>query len=418
MEYVYEADARVLSWDGQQLAVIEDFLALGFTKKLNDWGKATIPLPHGHRLAAFSSIRHLDILQIRWSALRYGIPFDVDWTGLVYEPHIKTPDSVYPRNTWTACEPEILLSEVKIWYPADTANKTLFEGVPTETIIKTLVAQNLSIATGATAANGRLMDSKDIPLVIAPDLGRGVVPDGKWECHDKTLLGEVQALCLLGDNADVNLTVPADFSLTLERNTDGSFYFLFEYHECLGVDRSSGADARAQFDIDNGNMQKPTYYGRRIGTSNVAIGKAEDADGNAVYGMPVYTPDYEPRAHREIMVSTDLETSNPADLTGETLAELLQHRATDEFDFGVVQSEGFHYRRHYGLGDKLPAVLRDKNGMLANTVQKVTSVQFLFKDSSQPAKFKIDMDYLTADQYERAYQQSQQFNRRLENLER
>lgn len=241
------------------------------------------------------------------------------------------------------------LDRAWVMWPSGEANRSQFNGVAAETIMKTLARYN---ATGdATMANGRICNGPNPGITIATDQGRGNVLD--WYCAQANLLATMQKLALAGGG---------DFDI----DADGEFEF---YPGQLGSDRR----ATIKFAVNLGTMAKPRFYMTRIGERNVVVIGGEGAGDERLFRTR-YASNYSAANHREAFINgAYLKTEDGLDARGD--AELEKTRGREFFTFEAQQTRGMRYQRDYDLGD-LVTVVNPYSGVSAVHQFMTATVEF------------------------------------------
>lgn len=331
---------------GEKFEELTDFLELGASVRVNSYGV----------LKAMLSGKHKALAQLtNNSQVEFFYKYDGEnWTsffGGIYRAQFqKQPNE--PYFTLTALGYLWLLKTRIIAYPALVANKTSFAAVKAETIMKSLVTANITSA--ATVANGRLRDGTNWPstlITVQADAAGGATQD--WYCDSENLLASLQRLSPIAGG---------DFDLV---KTSGSTFDFRFYNGQMGADRTS----TVKFSIGLGNMGEPDYSFDRTNEATVAIvgGPGEDAvrefatRTGAGYGtgndIEVFVP------------ATNVESGNSAGLASAGDLELQKRKATESFEFKVIQTLSTRFGKDYLLGDKVTAVNPYTN---TEVVQKIT----------------------------------------------
>lgn len=259
-----------------------------------------------------------------------------------------------------------LLTWREILYPADTANRTLFSGVPAETVLKNLVKYNCT-ALGTTA-DGRDRLATITGLSVATDnaLGNSI----SYACTRKGLLETLQ---------DIALIAGGDFALEFLSPTTYVFRF---YPGQLGTDRTSGS-TKVEFSLANENMRSPKLSIVRSTEKTVAIIGGQGTKGSRTIRTR-NGPNYNVSTNNIEHFVDGKRTDNTASLDGIGDAALQRLQATTKLTYEVIQTPNYRVETDYYLGDK---VLGSFAGVTAT--QYVDAISFSYDPGS---KEEVDVD--------------------------
>jgi len=314
---------------GNRVGWFNNFLRLSYTKRVNQIGVLEFTLADAH------SMTDVLALNYRVSVYRENAAVGLD----------KTNDFVGRLRWWEASRDDqtiwkyrcktyhsLLANRCIAWY-ANTANRTLFDGVKAETIAKTLVEYNA--AASATTGNGRLRAGAITGLTVQTDAAGGNTID--WECRPSdNLLAVIQNIAAVGGG---------DFDVVV---TSTGYDFRW-YTGQLGTDRTT----LVFFSTELGNMGKPRVTFNRWEQATVAVvgGKGEgSARATAIRTASDYA------ASNDIETGVDAQNMQTAEgLQAAGDKALYDKRATQGFAFEVLQTPACYYNLHYNLGDKVTA---------------------------------------------------------------
>ncbi|HMN11823.1 MAG TPA: hypothetical protein PKD55_05805 [Bellilinea sp.] len=341
---------RLRTPTGGLIAVITDFLQLGYTRKRNSPGAAAFVLSGAHRAAL--SVERDCIVEFWRRDPEAGLPWYSDFTALVAGTDWERTD----RETLaiTCLGPLDLLDRRIIAYPAGTTGRSEFAGAPAETVLKELVRHNATAL--ATVANGREEDGRftNVTITVEPDQGRGIVkPLG---CSHKNLLDTLQAhAAACGDDFD------------LVQVGDAAFEFRY-YHGQRGQDKTGSVVVA----IERGNAKRVRYRESWAGQATAAI-VAGQGQGAAREILVVHSADHTPGNHREIFVdANDVTLGDTAALQARGQERLLENAGVHELEFEVIPNQSTVYGRDWDLGDLVTGLYRNVEAVL--WVDEVTVV--------------------------------------------
>jgi hypothetical protein len=235
-----------------------------------------------------------------------------------------------------------LLNMRVINYPATTVDRTVYEGVPAETIAKSMVTYNITSA--ATIANGRKRDGTNWPasqISVEADAASGTVL--QWYCFGQYLLDGLQKLASVGGG---------DFDLV---KTGSQAYEFRWYEEQLGV------MTNVKFSLTLGNMGTPQVDQIWTNERTVACVWGQGDDD---------TRDYTTRYGRNYATDNDIEMfvnassvskDDVSGLENQGDRDLSEQEAQRVFKFASLQAPATLYGIHYQLGD-LVTVIDPLNG--------------------------------------------------------
>lgn len=328
---------------GVKIGEVTDFLELAYTREVNAPGLLTFALDGRHRLV--SQLEHNGLVIVYRRNRAMGLEWTPDFWGL-FRAH-RRQFSDYDRFEAECPGVLTMLSWRIVAWRAGTANRSSFQNVAAETILKTLVDYNAG--PNATTVNGRVRSGVVPGVAVETDLARGNTLSE--ECAWSNLLKRLQEIASIGGG---------DFDLI--RTGPQAWEFRF-YPGQLGTDRT----ATLLFAIERGNMADPEFEHDRVDEKTVAIvgGPGEGDDRTVVVRTG---SDY--AASNDLEVFVDGRNGKTADvLVASGDARLREARARQTFDFSVLQTPSAYYGVHYQLGDLVKA----KYGSV-NVTQKIVGV--------------------------------------------
>ena len=325
--------------------VVTDFTNLSYMRKVNSPGVLRFTVRGGHPILA----QIADKWQVEVWRKPDGGAFARDFVGLFRMPEYSYGEKG-PKTVLTCPGLMSRLAWRVVAWKAGTSNRSKFIGVPAETIMKTLVAYNAGAS--ATVANGRLREGAITGLSIETDGAHGNSVD--WFCAEEILLESLQKLATIAGG---------DFDLVKTGANTTRFHW---YTGQLGTDRT----ATVIFGIERGNMANPQYRQLRIDEKTVAIvgGQGEEAAREfAIRTGANYSAgnDIEMFAN-----ASDVDTTAGLQARGD--ATLAENRATEQFNFDVLQTPATSYGEHYSLGDLVTAVNPFTKASMTLKIDEVT----------------------------------------------
>lgn len=349
---------RVRNRAGVRQEDIGDFLSLNYTKTVNDIGSLNFDISGQHRaIDAFEKDGQIEVWR---SDQASGIPWYCDFFGLYRTRNRRTPRNS-PKGIFTAkCVGQLdFLRRAFIAFPAGTANRNMFSGVPAETIMKLMVQYNAS--PDATTVNDRIRNvgSWANYITVESDGASGTSLTKSW-AHKK-LLPTLQEVAALGG---------LDFNLV----KTGAQAWEFRTYPLLGVDRTGDV----KFSLTWGNMGEPQLIGNDDDATVAIIGGENSGAARdfAVRTGPNYVAGYN---DIETFVNASGQALASLDAVGD--AKLNELRAKDDLNFEILETPAYRYGRDYcfqgELGDKV-----DANYAEGSVVKKFRGVSVVVQASS------------------------------------
>jgi hypothetical protein len=323
----YRLDIKTAA--GVLVAQVTDFLALTYTKRVNQPGTLSFVLAGDH--SAIAQLAHNGQVEVWRRDPVNGIAWYCDHYSLYRAQERQYTD----HDVFTArCPGQLSMLDWRIVaWPAGTANRSVFASAKAETILKTLVTYNAGAS--ATTANGRIRNGAITGISSAADAAGGNTLD--WSCAWKGLLETLQ---------DIALVAGGDFDLVKTGAQAWEFRF---YAGQLGTDRS----ATVAFAVERGNMANPVYTYNRTDERSVAIvaGQGQESSRSTAVRTGAYysaTND----------VETFVDGRNTATAAGLNALgdKVLSNKApVQSFEFDVLQTPSCLYGSHYFVGDLVTA---------------------------------------------------------------
>lgn len=346
---------------GVKLAEITDFWTLQYRRQVNAPGVLSFTVAGDHRVV--SQLEHNSQVIVYRRNADLGLDWTPEFVGLYRAQRRRYTNRAVFTATCPGCM-TMLAWRIVAW-KASTANRSNFQNVPAETVMKTLVDYNAG--ANATTANGRIRNGVIPGITVQADGGGGdTISVG---CAYANLLETLQKVAVIGGG---------DFDLV----KTGAATYEFRWHAGQrGTDRT----AQVLFALERGNMADPEYTYDRLDEATVAIGagQGEGADRQVVVRTG---PDYAEGNNIEVFVDAR-GSETAAGVASSADARLDEARTRQRFGFRVVQTPGCAYGVHYGLGD----LVRAQYGPV-NVVQKIVGVTVsLDRDGAE----KIDVEMQT-----------------------
>lgn len=326
---------RIRNRAGVRQYDVTDFLALNYSKVVNDVGLLNVELAGNHAaIAALEKDGQIEVM--RFDEAEGMTPY-VDFYGLYRDRDRATPART--RNgtfTLKAVSQLHFLKRALIAFAAGTNLRNDFTADAAETVMKLMVQYNAT--ADATTANSRVrtVGTWAQNITVAADTAAGTVIT-KAFAH-RNLLEALQEVSVLGG---------LDFDLV----KTAARAWQFRTYALLGVDRT----ATVKFSLAWDNLEEPSLTGNAIDEATVAVVGGEGVAGARdfdVFTGPNYVADY-----NDIEVFVNAAQQGATSLEAAGTARLNELRARDDFRFNVRQSGAYRYGRDYCLagqmGDKV-----------------------------------------------------------------
>lgn len=258
-----------------------------------------------------------------------------DFYGFLRDHEFSTDDNGTTTYTALLAEQVDLLRRSIVAYRKNIANRSYFDGVATETIMKTLVQYNAT--SSGTTADGRDRNVDPWGTYISVDSDDGEGDIQTVSCADRNLFDILREI---GENGGQDIWFVKTGARAWEFRTDNK----------LGDDRTD----TVTFSLLHGNMRRPTLRSNRRAERTVAIVGGQGIDGDR--DMAVRTgANYNGTVNSyEVFVNaSQYSTSDGLDSAGDVRLEQL--RARDQISFDVIQVPSTIYGRDYFMGDVVTA---------------------------------------------------------------
>jgi hypothetical protein len=342
---------RVLTGDAN------GFLWLSYRKETNGAGLLMFDLDAEHD--AIAELEQDGQVEVWRRDAAQSVSWYVDFEALFVDEERSADDD--GNSTFRAICPgqmELLARAVVAW-PADTANRSLFESVKASTIMTNLVRYN--VTSDATTGNGRLRTTDLTGITYETDDDDGNVLT--FACAYQPLLEALQDVARIGNR---------DF--WLERT--GAQAWTFRTDNYLGDDRS----ASVVFALNYGNMSNPVLRRNRLNEKTVAIVGGQGAESSrTVVVRTGANYSATARSKETFYPATQYSTTDGLNAAGDIRLDEL--RARDDLAWSVIQTPGSLYGRDYFLGDLVTGYYQ---GVTAT--KQIVSVTVAFAPSDERAE--------------------------------
>lgn len=319
------------------------WISLSYTKEVNGCGNGIVAFNAESAAVtqwlAPNGVIELDTQVEIWRRDRdEGIGNYADFYGLLRDHEYSTDDNGIVTYVAYLDEQQDWLRRSIVAYRADTANRSLFENVAAETVLKTLVTYNATSA--GTTADGRdtNVGSWGANISVKSDGAEG--SNVTVSCAGRNLLEILREVADLGG---------LDFGLT----KTGPQAWQFWTDTRMGDNHTDDV----VFSLPYGNMRRPRLRSNRRAEKTVAIVGGQDTGSSRAVEVRTganYNASYN---SFETFVNAS-QYSDAAGLQSEGDARLEELRAVDQLSFDVIQVSSTLYGKHYRLGDTVSAYFR------------------------------------------------------------
>ncbi|MCB9135148.1 MAG: hypothetical protein H6636_06965 [Anaerolineales bacterium] len=325
-----------------------------------------------------------DIIEVLVRNRGIGI---TDWTraaiGILRSFEIETDDNLI--TTWTMYAPQEkhILSWRHVLWHAGFNNRSTFDAVPAETIMKTVVQYNAT--SDASIANGRwregdLQIGMGVTVTIEAD-------DSGGQTLSASFVG-ANVLAILG-----KLAAQAEGDFSLAWAGAGTSEWLFTFHPGqMGADKSTGS-GRVLFSLKNGTMSNPRL--KLLGATATAAISAGEGEGAKRQVSEVTGADFAADADIEIFVDAR-QAKTPEMRVFRGQERLHESRVTRELTFDVIQTSDIFYapveitgRKTYRTGD---LVLAEYPPGAGTEVRKIIAITVDWQVRNRASSWQVRVD--------------------------
>ncbi|NUM46002.1 MAG: hypothetical protein HUU38_14950 [Anaerolineales bacterium] len=379
---MYELYLRHYAGNGTLKNAALEPLWARWVEGVNEEGRLTFAINAIHPAA--DDLVELDLIEVLIRNKSLGI---VDFTraflSILRDVSIETDPDLITTLTFTCPGENHPLAWRHVLWPAATPNRSIFDSVPAETIMKTVVQYNCT--ADASVANERWREGD---LSVAPPSGMGV----DISIATDQARGETLSVSLMGGNVlGVLQRLAAQGGGDFQLRWQGGDAWEFEFYESqLGADKSSGT-TRVLFSLANGTLLNPRLQVIGAGaTSAISAGQGEEDEREV---SPVTGVDYATNYDIETFVDArNAETAAERLFQGQARLHELRRQQILEFD--VAQTGDIFWcpvpitgRKTYRLGD---LALVDYHG--STQTRKITRVHVDWRVPQSESNFIVALE--------------------------
>lgn len=325
---------------GEAIASITHWLSLNYVRKVNEFHTLQLVLAAKDPNIAFFT---LDALVEVWRRVDGG-----EWYREIVTLFRTKEYDLYEngRETFTIyCRGlNDLLHRRHVLYPANTAF-TLKQG-PADDVMKAFVRENCTaVGNIATRKSFGVYDCTMFGLTVVPDFGAG--PEWSGARSWLNLLHVLNEIALHPSNVDFEV---------LRMGTSGLDFQFTTFYPLRGVDRT----ANLTFSTDLGNMSNVKFTRSRTEEANIVFVLGQGEGSARIVLAREASELIQHESHwNAIEITADARSQDSVASLISQADELLESlKATDRFEFAVLQTASRQYGVDYNVGDKVLASYR------------------------------------------------------------
>ncbi len=351
--------------------VIDNFISLSYTKRLNEPGFATVVLPRAHAAASNLDLDSV-VLFFRGQphdavGVSYYQDFDGIWRGNIRET------TTSGRKTVTLYIPGSLslIAREIVAFKAGVANRSTWSSKTVAQIWSDVLTYNF-IAPDVQ----RLLDFTNLATGTVDRVAFDAAPTGPtidYSAPYKNCLSVLQELADIGDFRFYARSIP-------------SFGGSISDFQKVYVEVNPGTDrsATVTFALGRANVVSVDLDERRINEpTKMIVGGQGDGTSRTVNVRT--SSEYDEINHSEMFIDArDLATSAALDAKGD--AKLAETAYKPRFTFRASQAPGSYYGRDYFLGDLVYALYED-----TGFTQRIVGVTVAVGEDGKEA-IELDLD--------------------------
>ncbi|TXH48147.1 MAG: hypothetical protein E6Q97_25425 [Desulfurellales bacterium] len=324
---------KVAGADGQNRNIVDDFLRLSFTKRLNGVGLLTFDLPANHDSLADYEIDSIITVERGQKHPSISSNYYFEFVGLYRGMRKQADRDGRRRVTIYAQDGMSLLARAIIAWKAGQNGYSQWSNTKVDSIIAQIIQTNYQSASGRVLT--RMTASGGFTRLFLNPLGTPASTTIDYAAAYKNVLAAVQELTEI--NNDV----------VEVRKSGGDGWTV--YINSMGTDRTDSVI----FDLGYSNMVNADLDLRRLNepTKAVVAGQGEGSTRLTVVQTSANWSEYN---HNEIFVDAR-DQSTTAVLQARGDAKLAEEEYRPKFVFNPAQTPACRYGKHYYLGDTITA---------------------------------------------------------------
>lgn len=351
--------------------VIDNFISLSYTKRLNEPGFATVVLPRAHAAASNLDLDSV-VLFFRGQphdavGVSYYQDFDGIWRGNIRET------TTSGRKTVTLYIPGSLslIAREIVAFKAGVANRSTWSSKTVAQIWSDVLTYNFIVPDAQ-----RLLDFTNLASGTVDRISFAAAPTGPtidYSAAYKNCLTVLQELADIGD-------------FYFHARSIASFGGIISDYQKIYVEVNPGTDrsATVSFSLERANVISVDLDERRINEPTKMI-VAGQGDGTSRTVNVRTSSEYDEINHSEMFIDArDVSTSTGLDAKGD--AKLMETAYKPRFTFRASQAPGCYYGRDYFLGDLVYARYED-----TGFTQRIVGVTVAVDEDGKEA-IELDLD--------------------------
>lgn len=333
------------------------FRWLSYRKEVNNVGLLMFDLDADH--TAIADLELDGQIEVWRRDEANGVNWYVDFESLFRDEERRADDNGISLFRAICPGQMHFLSRAIVAWPANVANRSLFENVKASTIMTNLVRYNAT--SDATTGNGRIRTTNIANITTEADDNAGNTIT--FACAQQPLIEALQDVARIGNR---------DFYLV----RTGPQAWEFKTDNYRGLDRS----ASVTFALNYGNMGNPLLRRNRLNEKTVAVvgGQGTDSDREFVVRTGInYNTTY--NSSEVFYPANQYTTTNGLNAAGDIRLDEL--RARDDLTWDIIQTPQSLYGVHYFWGDLITGFYQ---GITA--VKQISAVSITYQAASDRAE--------------------------------
>lgn len=357
---------KVAGSDGQNRNIIDDFLRLSFTKRLNGVGLLTFDLPANHDSLADYEIDSIITLERGQKHPSVNSNYYFEFMGLYRGMRKQADRDGRRRVTIYAPDGMSLLARAIIAWKAGQNGYSQWTNTKIDSIIAQIIQTNYHLTSGRVLT--RMSTPGGFTRVFMYPIGTPTSAAIEYSAAYKNILTALQELTAI--NNDV---------VEMRHSGNGT-----DGWTCYVNNTGSDRTGSVIFDLGYSNMVNADLDLRRLNepTKAVVAGQGEGTTRATVVQTSANWSEYN---HNEIFVDARDQATTAA-LQARGNAKLAEEEYRPKFVFNPDQTPGARYGKHYFLGDTITARFEGES-----FTQKIVGVSMAVDEQGRES-LEIELD--------------------------
>lgn len=375
---------RLLDHDGTELARIESFLSLSYSKEKWSIGGAEFKLWfYDPNVALFELDRFIEIWR---SDKSKDIDWYIEWEGMYRKPSVSADASGELYFVATCVQLRDLVKRATIDYlSGDTET---IKDDPGETAVKEFIAENM---TSIAVQPARLSNNVVPGFGVKTDQARGT--NWKGQRSKKDLKKVIENICVATGLAykvffDSSFSTSSAYGIALEiyENILGKDLTNIGLNSATG--KNGSGNAPQIFSLENGNMADANYSEDYINAKSTILVSGQGVGTDRAHLIIEDTVLKGLSPYNRCELQADARNSESADeMTSFGVSKAHDHRLKKSLTFNVIQTESCLYKRDYNFGDAVTAKFA---GIISH--KEIVSIQITVSSEGEPETIAVGME--------------------------